>query len=339
MDNEVPASARAIARYYKDVEREAIACPLCGSEPHQHIIALSDDVFSMKLRTVVCARCALVFTNPRLKGYLYKQFYERDYHVLYSEVREPDPAYITRRHFDAVADFRVEYYREFLRDDMRLLEIGSGPGTFLSVVRKRFTSAKVLGLEPSPRFAEYTRRVNGASVVVSPIEGAPGAARGCDVVAMFHVLEHLVNPLGVLTSIGEGMKPGGVLLLEVPNVLGTWWGIGMFHIAHTCVFGPRTLRRLVERAGFKIERCDDRNYRGLESSVFLVARQDRAAATHAREAWADASEIRHTVAWIRRHCRGASIGRLKKRLLLGARALRDLMKVAVGSGGPARTAR
>ena len=46
------------------------------------------------------------------------------------------------------------------------------------------------------------------------------------------------------------LQDNGILFIEVPNILGNWSGIGMFHIAHVFQFHEASLKNFLARAGF-----------------------------------------------------------------------------------------
>ena len=76
---------------------------------------------------------------------------------------------------------------------------------------------------------------------------------------MWHVIEHLTGPRRVLTDIHRILKPGGRLLLELPNydgyaraVFGTYWA-ALDVPRHLYHFTPATLDALLRRVGFRPE--------------------------------------------------------------------------------------
>lgn len=93
-----------------------------------------------------------------------------------------------------------------------------------------------------------------------------------DSVVAGELLEHVGNPLGVLTSAREHLHEDGRLLITTPNP----WALVHFQRAlrgevqvndeHTAWFGPETLAELCRRAGFEIEtlRTTRRPHRGLQ---------------------------------------------------------------------------
>ncbi|MCX7262191.1 MAG: class I SAM-dependent methyltransferase, partial [Burkholderiales bacterium] len=77
-------------------------------------------------------------------------------------------------------------------------------------------------------------------------------SQSLDLISMFHVLEHLPEPIPALRSIGEKLKPEGLLYIEVPNATRLCSPHYMFFRAHTLYFTGPSLRNLLTQSGFKI---------------------------------------------------------------------------------------
>ena len=73
-----------------------------------------------------------------------------------------------------------------------------------------------------------------------------------DLIILIHVLEHLYNPVEKLKALGEFLKPGGHLLLQVPTPFSADCPrvLRMFHIAHVNQFSETTLKRALHLGGF-----------------------------------------------------------------------------------------
>jgi len=140
--------------------------------------------------------------------------------------------------------------------ERRLLDVGAATGEFVHVARGRGYAAD--GVEPSVWAVAAAQRL-GAGVV----QGFVGTwhetmERRPDVVTLWHVLEHAVDPSSLLSEIRELLPPGGTLLLEVPNRssaeaqrLGRRWRAAQFeeHVTH---FSEEGLRRILERNGLDV---------------------------------------------------------------------------------------
>jgi SAM-dependent methyltransferase len=97
----------------------------------------------------------------------------------------------------------------------RVLDIGCGHGFLLDAFRRR--GWEVQGVELSDAAAAYAREVLGIPVHVGPRESWPWAPGSFDAVVMWHVLEHWSDPHEPLRAVSQLLRPGGVLMVGVPN--------------------------------------------------------------------------------------------------------------------------
>lgn len=134
---------------------------------------------------------------------------------------EEKPAYLVRAAEDqAWAELgqndRLESLESLLGPQRRrLLDIGSGPGFFLKTAKERGWVTK--GIEPSRQAAAFAREL-GLEIVEGFFgpDTAPALGR-FDVVQLHNVLEHLPNPIAVLTLARDLLEPGGLICINVPN--------------------------------------------------------------------------------------------------------------------------
>jgi hypothetical protein len=79
---------------------------------------------------------------------------------------------------------------------------------------------------------------------------------------MWHVLEHLTDPLAAIQRARTLLTDDGRLLISVPNLASLQarlFGPDWLHLdlpRHLFHFTPRSLERLLERSGFRVERID-----------------------------------------------------------------------------------
>lgn len=138
-----------------------------------------------------------------------------------------------------------------------LLEIGCACGFLLVAARERGFSVR--GVEMSAWASQYARETYGLDVRTGTLEAAALPADSVDVCVMADVIEHLFDPSATLREIHRVLVPGGRLLLLTPDVgsitarlAGSrWWGLLDDHYFY---FSRQTLRRLLEREGFAVER-------------------------------------------------------------------------------------
>jgi SAM-dependent methyltransferase len=97
----------------------------------------------------------------------------------------------------------------------RLLDIGAGRGRF--VAEARAAGWQACGIEPSQRGVAGARAL-GVELQRAGIDDADVAAGSLDAATLWHVLEHLDEPGPALARIAAWLRPGGLLLVGVPNL-------------------------------------------------------------------------------------------------------------------------
>ncbi len=154
----------------------------------------------------------------------------------------------------------------------RLLDVGCSWGSYLS--RMAGYGWDVYGLEFNVKAARYARDVLGLrNISVGSFGASDYRDNFFDVVHMSMVLEHLHNPVDSLLKAAGILKPGGQLIVSVPDITGFEAVIyGRFaytlqvpqHLNH---FSPATITSVLAMAGFVVERIVHQNFdRDLVSS-------------------------------------------------------------------------
>ena len=149
----------------------------------------------------------------------------------------------------------------------RALEIGCAEGRTLEVLRDR--GWRAVGVEPSRALAGEAR-ARGFKVLSSRVEELSLDAASIDLLVMFHVLEHLVDPVLVLGRLRALLRPAGALVLEVPAVEHRT-------ADHLHQFSFGSLRTAVRRAGLEPLReyvYEDGEHPGMWNVSAMVARRE-----------------------------------------------------------------
>jgi SAM-dependent methyltransferase len=150
----------------------------------------------------------------------------------------------------------------------RLLDIGAGVGTFLSLARR--VGFVVLGTEVSHSAVSIARSAYAIDLLHGQLEDLEVPPGSTDVITMWHVLEHLPFPRTALQACFTGLRSGGVLIVAVPNDSAVRHIFAStkarvvrlpyeryapltagreIHLSH---FRPATLSRLLESVGFVV---------------------------------------------------------------------------------------
>jgi SAM-dependent methyltransferase len=226
-----------------------IPCNLCGSSDVDVIATKDRD--GHPLRTTICRGCGLVWSNPRPSEQAVRQYYSRDYRLDYKRKATPSLRHIARSGRGAA--HRVSDIKAFLKPGDRVLDAGAGGGEVVYALRHRGFEA--VGLEPDERYARHARETLGVPVQTGFVQDASFAPGSFRVITMYHALEHVEDPVGILSTLRGWLSGDGLLLIEVPNVEATCMHPRhRFHFAHFYNFNSATLQGVARRAGFEAVR-------------------------------------------------------------------------------------
>jgi SAM-dependent methyltransferase len=160
----------------------------------------------------------------------------------------------------------------------RVLEIGAGDGRLVARLREAGFEAR--GAEPSP-----SARARAAARGIELAAQAQAAEGSQDAVVLWHVLEHLPEPLATLEQARRWLRPPGQLLVAVPNLGSLQAAIGgdrWFHQdvpRHRTHFTARGLALLLARAGFAPTRIShlvvEQNALGMWQTLLNRATRER----------------------------------------------------------------
>jgi SAM-dependent methyltransferase len=160
-----------------------------------------------------------------------------------------------------------------LSNELALLDVGSNRGSFVRAFLDAAPNANVVAVEPDERVAQSSAGLERTELVHARIEDAPLETGRFDIVHSCHTIEHLGEPMRVLADHWRVLKPGGLLVLDAPNIalidsedIVEEWFIDK-HLYH---FSARTLMRMVTASGFEIISAPDLNDR---ENLLIVARK------------------------------------------------------------------
>lgn len=171
---------------------------------------------------------------------------------------------------------RLIKLEKLLKFKGRLLDIGAGSGVFLAEARKR--GWQIQGVELDPCAISYAKRQFNISLFKGELYNLKTPKHFFDVVHINHVLEHIYNPVEILKRIKSIIKPGGFLVIEVPNEICPLSEVIEFYLSykiysrflfrkilrhrmilvklppslHLFFFKARNLKKLLEITGFKV---------------------------------------------------------------------------------------
>ena len=162
-----------------------------------------------------------------------------------------------------------------------LLDVGAGNGHFLAHMRD--LKWDVMGVEPDPSAVRVAVERFGLPVTHGTLDTARLPLPACDAITLFHVLEHVPDPVATLEHVKRLLRAGGQVVVVTPNaeslaqrLFGADWR-GWEPPRHLFVFSPATLRTCAERAGLQV-----RQVRTTARGAFFIWRACRRLRRQAR---------------------------------------------------------
>lgn len=189
-------------------------CRLCESG-FSKTWTVKDAKSKETLQMGLCSNCGLVQQTLLPTDDELKVYYSHNYREDYKSVHQPKLKYV-RRAGQAALD-RLDFMRRagLTFDGRSLIDIGAGGGEFCYMAGR--AGFKASGVEPHCGYSQFAREQYGISVNTQGI--ADLQYQQADVITLFHVFEHLAHPKAVIEKVWSSLKPGGTLIIEVPNIL------------------------------------------------------------------------------------------------------------------------
>jgi 2-polyprenyl-3-methyl-5-hydroxy-6-metoxy-1,4-benzoquinol methylase len=136
-----------------------------------------------------------------------------------------------------------------------VLEVGGGNGFYLeAAIDSGFSSAHAV--EPSIEAVKSSRADIKKNTIVDVMRPGLIPDNKHDLVAMFHVMDHLTDPLDTLRVCVSALKPGGTFVVAIHN-FNSWTSkllrnkSPIIDVEHTYLYTKDTVKKLFESAGLK----------------------------------------------------------------------------------------
>ena len=223
-------------------------CPISGS--NDAFVVSTRDRHGKPLRNIMCRNSGLIYVDP-VPFENTEEFYQTEYRKSYKGVQSPKPKHVYRA--GKIAMGRYSRLEKLLPSSARCLDAGSSSGEFVYLLNSKGFIAQ--GVEANIPYAEYSQTQLEIPVSISPFSEFKSEEK-FDLITMFHVLEHLENPIRDISHLGNLLKLGGYFVIEVPNILYPDMAFShKWHPGHLFSFSAMTLSMLMQKAGFKTISC------------------------------------------------------------------------------------
>lgn len=247
-------------------------CRLCGALI-DNVEVLTDIVYGgyPEQKFYHCDNCDIAFLFPAMTEEEERNFYSKEFEKFMERRSGGDldwsgpEAHIKSN--EGQYQRRLPFFDHWIAEGKRILEIGCSSGFMLLPLKDK--GVDVVGIEPSGGFSSFL--VNQGIRVYKSIEefdSTVSEKKEFDLILHFFVLEHVRYPVEFLKHALKPLKPGGVMVFEVPNrsdPLLTIYNIPEFHkfywsAAHNYYFNMKSLEYVLKQVADEFEIFPEQRY-------------------------------------------------------------------------------
>jgi len=247
-------------------------CPICDSNHSKNILELSNFQFYsdslenpkiFDVREDICLDCFAIYLNPVYSDY--------GFQILFAEAGQSygSMAGHTHEQINWLNDNKL------LNNESRVLDVGCYDGSFLSLLPDNVIKLGVDIDEPAIFRGREKHKTKNIEFFHGDFETFTYNTESPDTITMYHVLEHVANPVKVLKKLRSISHDTTKLVVEVPVLdNGNTNDIhGFFSIQHTTHFSRNSLFNCLNAAGWNIEKefmtKDYNGFRVLASPILI----------------------------------------------------------------------
>lgn len=237
---------------------EIVSCALCGSN-NTTVVAKKGILHkfgaAFDVRNVICNVCGLVFINPRPTNEEYEKIYLQYGEKRHSlDTKEAIEQYVKMAGVKNKGAQIVDFLMNFIKPGGTALDIGTGAGS-VAVALRDHLKMKVEGIEPGVSLAKTVSDLQNFPVFNGNLDDflKKYPDKKFDLLILHHVFEHFTDPAQRLREFLSMLNSGGLVYMEVPNVLDFKKPMyQFFDLLHPYSYSPVTLAMMLARSGFKI---------------------------------------------------------------------------------------
>ena len=248
-------------------------CDLCGSENLKFLYNTLDYNRGFKGTFCLwgCKNCGLIFLNPQLSPKELEKYYTPDYYKRIEKnpnrvrnVTEGFSGKLLSVFIKHPIVFKVFLFplSSFIRGVKiipygKYLDAGCGKGQFLYEMKQLNPKGEYFGVEPGD-FDKEDIKKRGLKIFKETLVDACFPNNYFDIITLNQVFEHVHNPSQTIKELKRILKPGGTLIIAVPNcnslgykLFRKYW----YHLdapRHLFDYSDKTLKKYAEKFHFNI---------------------------------------------------------------------------------------
>jgi 2-polyprenyl-3-methyl-5-hydroxy-6-metoxy-1,4-benzoquinol methylase len=242
-------------------------CCVCGKDNTNYLFTPPESAGPV----VKCAQCGFIYVNPieSTKALIQEGPVlggRPDFLLTSTNIKDIEGSWeqsIIERFLQELpmkifnANDALKHLHEFISNPGTILDVGCFCGVFLNTAKH--AGWQCYGIEPLVMPAIYARGYYNLTVKTDTLREDIYPSEFFDTVTSFQVFEHLINPDHEIRLIRNLLKPGGLLMIEVPNIdtfMVKLLGKKHRHFVqdHVSFFSTKTLSLLLGQHGFKVRK-------------------------------------------------------------------------------------
>ena len=227
----------------QETETNQLVCKVCNAKN------IKLDFIKSGIKFRKCKECNFVFVYPLPSIETQQKYYDSSYqeggYRLYQESQELRIKLNTKR-FDDLAEYSLKG---------NILDIGCGAGFFLDVASKN--GLNTFGIELSSEATKKTK-LRHPNVFNGTLEDAKYPDGFFDIITIFDLIEHVMDPNQTIKEVNRILNPGGLAVFTTPDISSwhakvlkkNWYQINP--LQHLYYFSPKTMTMILKKNNFEI---------------------------------------------------------------------------------------
>jgi 2-polyprenyl-3-methyl-5-hydroxy-6-metoxy-1,4-benzoquinol methylase len=249
-----------LIRYRKHLQEFRVRkCPGCDSNDNSQYLKHDEFLF------VRCKGCQCIFMNPGPTELQVADLYENSEiykfwaKYMYPQSRDSRLATLHSLRVDWLVSAIGEYLAP--KKNYRILEIGAGTGdTMFKLNSLNRADLQTFALEWNPEMKEALNQ-NGVQLLGKTINDIIADQPKFDVIVLFEVIEHLLDPMYLISSSKRILNEDGLLMFTTPNAqsLEVQWMKSRtmtIDIEHISLLSPASVTHLAYRNGLSVKKIE-----------------------------------------------------------------------------------
>lgn len=239
-------------------------CRFCKSPEHIEYFHFKNKNINWQI--LKCKKCSTFYLFPFPTEKQLIEAYNTDYYGNSENKFTP----IIEKSIGIFRQLRAKRFIKNIPQNSNLLDIGCGNGKFLNHL-DQIGNFNLYGTELEGKSAERASKITNISLKIGELSESTFQNNYFNAISLYHVFEHLQNPVNDLRIIKKKLKLNGYLTIAIPNI-DSWqakiFKKDWFHLdfpRHLIFFAPNDLIQLMQKNGFEIVKT---HYWSLEQNPF-----------------------------------------------------------------------